>query len=152
MAGLLAGQFFRWRCVQRVNAQGEDAGHDGHSHGSGIDGFRAAKEGVDNSSDGWAGDGCDLKSAGIPGDRVREVFFGNQLRQDGPAHGKVETAEHTEQHEDNVDRMHGMRRTPTDCEQQGRAQAEAGVATHQQLAAVVEIGGVSGEKKQHEAG
>src|SRR6266446_6742797 len=48
--------------------------------------------------------------------------------------------------------MHGMRRTPADREQQGRAQAEAGVATHQQLAAVVEIGGVSGEEKQHEAG
>src|SRR5258707_12077506 len=80
------------------------------------------------------------------------MFFGNQVRQDGTAHGKVETAENSEQYQDNVDGMHGMRGTPTDREQQGGAQAEAGVANHQQLAAVEKIGGGSGEKKKHDAG
>src|ERR1700687_2615828 len=40
---------------------------------------------------------------------------------------------------------------PTDREQKRRAQGEAAIAPHQQLAAIVEIGGVSGEKKQDEA-
>src|SRR5258707_9628729 len=80
------------------------------------------------------------------------MFFGNQVRQDGTAHGKVETAENSVQYQDNVDGMHGMRGTPTDREQQGGAKAEAGVANHQQLAAVEQIGGVSGEKKKHDAG
>src|SRR6202140_2332814 len=40
---------------------------------------------------------------------------------------------------------------PTDREQKRRAQGEAAIAPHQQLAAIVEIGGVSGEKKLCEA-
>src|ERR1700676_357151 len=45
-----------------------------------------------------------------------------------------------------------MRAAPTDREQKSRAQGEAAIAPDQQLAAVVEIGGVSGEEKQREAG
>src|SRR5712691_8234124 len=39
---------------------------------------------------------------------------------------------------------------PADREQKRRAQGEAAIAPHQQLASVVEIGGVSGEEKQRE--
>src|ERR1700681_3905184 len=90
------------------------------------------------------------------------MFFGNQLRQQRAARRPVETAEDPEQHEDNIDRMNRdrmngdrvnrLRGAPTDREQKRRAQGEAGIAPHQQLAAVVEIGGVSGEEKQREAG
>src|ERR1700674_4557510 len=90
------------------------------------------------------------------------MFFGNQLRQQRAARRPVEKAEDPEQHEDNIyrmnrDRMNGdrvnrMRAAPADREQKRRAQGEAAIAPHQQLAAVVEIGGVSGEKKQREAG
>src|SRR6202521_5310206 len=48
--------------------------------------------------------------------------------------------------------MNRLRRAPADREQQRRAQGEAAIAPHQQLAAVVEIGGVPGGKEQHEAG
>src|SRR6267378_8391263 len=48
--------------------------------------------------------------------------------------------------------MNRLRRAPADREQKRRAQGEAAIAPHQQLAAVVEIGGVSGEEKQRESG
>src|ERR1700681_189863 len=48
--------------------------------------------------------------------------------------------------------MNRLRGAPTDGEQKRRAEGEAAIAPHQQLAAVVEIGGVSGEEKQREAG
>src|ERR1700716_117543 len=48
--------------------------------------------------------------------------------------------------------MNRLRGGPGDREQKRRAQGEAAIAPHQQLAAVVEIGGVSGEEKQREAG
>src|ERR1700681_2060840 len=60
------------------------------------------------------------------------MFFGNQLRQQRAARRPVETAE--------------------DPEQKRGAQREAAIAPHQQLAAIVKIGGVSGEKKQCKAG
>src|SRR6266849_4545582 len=80
------------------------------------------------------------------------MFFGNQLRQQRAARRPVETAEYPEQHEDDVNRVNRLRRAPADREQKRRTQGEAGIAPHQQLAAVVEIGGVAGEEKQHEAG
>src|ERR1700693_855485 len=80
------------------------------------------------------------------------MFFGNQLWQQRAARRPVETAEDSEQHEDNVNRMNRLWGAPADREQKRRAQGEAAIAPHQQLAAVVEIGGVSGEKEQHEAG
>src|SRR5216683_2169942 len=135
-----------------MDAQSKNGGQNGHGYGNGIDAFRAAKERVGDSSDGGTGDGCDLKGAGGPGDRVRKMFFRNQLRQQRAARWPVETAEDPEEHEDNVNRVNRLRSAPADREQKRRAQGEAAIAPHQQLAAVVEIGGVSGEEKQREAG
>src|ERR1700688_1639122 len=50
------------------------------------------------------------------------------------------------------DRVNRLRAAPTNREQKRRARGEAAIAPHQQLAAVVEIGGVSGEEEQREAG
>ena len=47
--------------------------------------------------------------------------------------------------------MNGVGRAPADGEQKRGAEAEAGITPHQQLAAVEDIGGVSGEEKQDEA-
>ena len=87
-----------------MDAEGEDGRDDRDGHGQGIDSFRAVEERVGDSSGGGAGDGCHLEGAGVPGDGVGEVFFGNQMRQDGAAYRKIETAEDTEQNEDDVDR------------------------------------------------
>src|ERR1700694_1307295 len=48
--------------------------------------------------------------------------------------------------------MNRLRSAPGNREQKRRAQGEAAIAPYQQFAAVVEIGGVSGEEKQREAG
>src|SRR6267143_6921159 len=48
--------------------------------------------------------------------------------------------------------MNRLRGAPGNREQKRRAECEAAIAPHQELAAVVEIGGVSGEEKQREAG
>src|SRR4029077_8462830 len=136
----------------RMDAQSKNGGQNGYGYGNGIDAFRAAKERVGDSSDGGAGDGCDLKGTGSPGDCVREMFFGNQLRQQRAARRPVETAEDSEQYENNVNCVNRARSAPVDRQQKRRAQREPGIAPHQQLAAVVEIGRVSGEKEQREAG
>ena len=81
-----------------MDAQGEDGREDGDGYGEGIDGVGAAKEGVGDSSHGGAGDGCDLKGAGVPGNGVRKVLVGNEVGQEGAANWKVETAEDPEQH------------------------------------------------------
>src|SRR5271167_662818 len=135
-----------------MDAKGEDDGEDRYGNGESIDGVRAAEKGVGDSSEGWAGDGCDLKCAGIPGDSVGEVFFGDQMRQDGSAYGKAETPADADKSKNGVDQVNRLRSTPTDGEQQSRAQAVSRVARHQQFAAIKEIGGVSGEEKECEAG
>src|SRR3984893_6511617 len=48
--------------------------------------------------------------------------------------------------------MNRVGSAPADREQKRRAQGKAAITPHQQLAAIVEIGGVSGEKKQCKAG
>ena len=75
--GRSSGQFSFWRVRQRLDAQGEDGREDRDRDGDGIDGVRAAEQGVGDASDGGAGDGSDLKGAGVPGDRVQEMLFGN---------------------------------------------------------------------------
>jgi hypothetical protein len=96
---------FFGRCGKGMDAQRADGGDDGHGYGDSIYRVGAVKEGVGDSSDGGAGDGCDLKGAGIPGDRVGEMFFGNQLRQQGAAHRKAETAADSDEYEDDVDQV-----------------------------------------------
>src|ERR1700690_1385830 len=135
-----------------MDAQREDGGENGHDDGDGIDGVRAVEEGVGDASDGRPGDGCDLEGAGIPGYGVGKVFFGNQLRQNGAAHREAETAADSNQHQNEIDEVNRLRNAPTDGQQQRRAEAVASIAPGQELASVEEIGGVSGEEKEDEAG
>src|ERR1700756_617810 len=100
-----------------MESQGEYGGEDGYGHSNGIDALRAAKDCVGDSSDGWTGDGCDLKGTGSPGDCVREMFCGNQLRQQRAARRPVETAEDSEQYEDNINCMNRARGAPVDREE-----------------------------------
>src|SRR5208337_2097050 len=83
---------------------------------------------------------------------VGEMFFGDQMRQDGSAYGKAETAADADERKNDVDQVNRLRSAPTDGEQQSRAQAVSRVARHQQFAAIEEIGGVSCEEEQGEAG
>src|SRR5271156_5563336 len=80
------------------------------------------------------------------------MFFGNQLRKDGAAHGEAETAADPDQYQNDIDQVNRLRGPPTDGEQKGLAETVSGIATRQQFAAVEEIGGVSGEKEEDEAG
>ncbi len=66
--------------------------------------------------------------------------------------GKAEAAGDSDQYQNGVDQVNRVRSTPTDGEQQRRAESIADIAPHEQLAAVEEIGGVSGEQKQDKAG
>ena len=101
-------QFFFGRLGNQANAQRECDGEDGYGDGDGVDSLRAALEimfkgGIGDSSDGRAGDGCDLEGAGVPGDCVQEMLFWNEVRQDGSAYGEAEGAHDSDQHEDDVD-------------------------------------------------
>src|ERR1035438_10034445 len=134
-----------------MDTEGETHRENRHGNRQSIDGMRTAKKGVGDTSESGARDGGDLKSAGIPGDGVGEVFFGNEVRENRPAHGKAETAANSDQDQDDIDQVNRLRGAPTDPEQQSRADAESRVTPHQQFAAVKQIGGMSGKEKQDEA-
>jgi hypothetical protein len=134
-----------------MNAEGEEDGEDRDGDGESVDGVRAAEQGVGDATDRGSGDGCDLKGAGIPGDGVGEMLFGNEVGENGAADGKAETAEDSEEDENEVDGVYGVGSAPTDGEEQGRAEAVAGIAPHKEFAAVEDIGGVTGEEKEDEA-
>jgi len=114
---------------------------------SGIDRFRAAKAGVDNFLDGlgrrWLR--SDKVLAFPRRTAIREVFFREtNCGQDGPATGKVKLRNTPSSTRTDIDRMHGL---PAHAQLIARAagseqQADSlALATHQQLAAVREIGG-----------
>src|SRR5208282_4284778 len=70
----------------------------------------------------------------------------------GAADGKTETARNSDQYQNGVNQVNRLRGAPTDGQEQRRAQTITDIAPHQQLAAVEEIGGVSGDQKQDKAG
>src|ERR1022692_1047205 len=135
-----------------MDTEGEDHGEDRHGNRQSIDGMGTVKKGVSDSTESGTGDGGELKSTGVPGDGVREMFFRNQVRENGPAHRKAETAANSDQYQNPVDQVHRLRSAPTDPEQQRGTEAISRITPYQQLAAIKQIGGMSGKQKQNEAG
>jgi len=110
-----------------------------------------AKDRIDQAADGGAEDRGDLKECGAPGERVFEMLFRDDERQDRAAGWAGEGARDAHEPDDNINWIHRVRTAKSDREQQRRAHPEADVADGEDSRAVVAVGGVSRERQENDS-
>ncbi len=136
--------------LERDAKRGEYGGQAG-DHGGRIHHRRPTRKGVQKAANRWPQDGGRLKDAGIPGHRIGEMLFRNQLRQKRPAHRTIERAHHADQHNHCINQPDGVAALPGDRPQQSRRHGEAAIAQGEHFAPVEAVGNVSRDQEQQHA-
>src|SRR6516164_10741843 len=95
--GLEAEGFANTRFGLGLNAKSKEKSEGRRSDGSGVNGGGSTKECVEQSAHCRTEDGGELKHAGVPGDGVLKMFFGDELRKKGSAGRHAEGANCTDQ-------------------------------------------------------
>src|SRR6202008_1756951 len=108
-----------------------------------------AEKSIEQSTDRGAENCGTLKNAGIPGYRALELFFGNELRQKGPAGRHTEAAHGPHKRENRKDRSNRSRaverlRPQAHDQEERRGKRVAAIAKRQKFPPVKPVGHMAG--------